>query len=136
MKLAVRLIILGLLFTVGCKSSADPTQYQMTEKSIEEELDKRNKNILPLLQRISKIPGIVDMTGAPIFQRVLNDRSRSLAEKRPLYVINGYRLGTSFEQVKASITPNDVKEINTYFGADAASFGPLGAYGVIEIITY
>ena len=124
------------IFVLGCKSTADPTQYQTTESNIEAELDKRNKDILPLLQRISKMPGVVDIAGEPIFQRVLNDRSRSLSEKRPLYVINGYRLGTSFEQVKSTITPNDVKEINSYFGADAAPFGPLGAYGVIEIITY
>ena len=136
MRSAVLLFIFLLTFVIGCKSGADPTQYQQTENTIEEELDKRNQTILPLLQRISKIPGIVDIAGAPIFQRVLNDRSRSLAEKRPLYVINGYRLGTSFEQVKATVTPNDVKEINTYLGADAATFGPLGAYGVIEIITY
>ena len=35
-----------------------------------------------------------------------------------------------------TITPIDVKEINSYFGADASSFGPLGAYGVMEIITF
>ena len=133
------MILQFLLITtlaVGCKSTADPSQNQTTESNIEAELDKRNQNIVPLLQRISKMPGIVDIAGAPIFQRVLNDRSKSLSQKRPLYVINGYRLGTSFEQVKSTITPNDVKEINSYFGADAASFGPLGAYGVIEIITY
>ena len=136
MRNAAIIFNLVLALMVGCKSGADPTQYQKTENTVEEELDKRNQTIVPLLQRISKMPGIVDIAGAPIFQRVLNDRSRSLAEKRPLYVINGYRLGTSFEQVKSTITPNDVKEINSYFGADASSFGPLGAYGVIEIITY
>ena len=125
-----------IFFILGCKSGADPYQQQQTEKTIEAELDKRNRAVIPLLQRISKMPGIVDRAGAPIFQRVLNDRSRPISDKRPLYVINGYRLGNSFAQVESTITPTDVKEINTYFGADAASFGPLGAYGVIEIITY
>ena len=120
----------------GCKSGADPYQQQQTEKTIEAELDKRNRAVIPLLQRISKMPGIVDRAGAPIFQRVLNDPSKPISQKRPLYVINGYRLGTSFAQLEDAVMPYDVKEIRTYFGPDAASFGPLGAYGVIEIITY
>lgn len=128
------ILLCGLILVFSCKSTAD--SYQKTEETLEEELDRRNRNTLPLLQRITKIPGIVDVAGAPIFQRVLNDRSRSLAEKRPLYVINGYRLGTSFAEVLATIRPNDVKTIKTYFGADASIFGPLGAYGVIEFITY
>ena len=134
MRCAGIVLMCGLLLVFSCKSTAD--SYQKPEVTLEEELDRRNRNTLPLLERITKIPGIVDVAGAPIFQRVLNDRSRSLAEKRPLYVINGYRLGTSFAEVLATIRPNDVKTINTYFGADASIFGPLGAYGVIEFITY
>ncbi len=134
MRISYLLVALVLYFFCACKSNS--STFQKTEQSIEEQLDEKNKTVLPLLQRISKIPGVVDIAGEPIFQRVLNDRSRSLSEKRPLYVVNGYPLGTSFPQLLDTVTPNDVKEINTYFGADAARYGPRGAYGVIEIITY
>ena len=133
MKELISLFIFASILGLGCKSS-EP--YVKPDESIELTLDKRNQTTLSLAQQISKLPGVTLYAGAPVFQRVLNDESKSIFEKRPLYVINGYRVGNVFADVNAAIISTDVKEINGIIGAEAAPYGPLAINGVIEITTY
>lgn len=55
--------------------------------------------------------------------------------QEPLYVLNGYIVGTSFKSIDQIVDNVNVAEIEALYGADASEYGSRGANGVIRITT-
>ena len=119
-----------LLLATSCTSSKSPIYSNYASKEI---ADKNNKTI-PLIDRIRRLPGITLRGGIPYFMKSANQISGTATE--PLYVLNGYILGNSFESLDQLVDSATIKSINALSGSEAASYGSRGASGVIKITTY
>ena len=121
----------GLLLLVACGGSkksgtGDPVTAQ--------EVEVRNKAVIPLITEIRKLPGITGQGGVPIFIKG-NNSIQSGRRDEPLYVVDGIPIGNSFRQVEDIVQPVDVASIRALSGAEASFYGSRGASGVILITT-
>ena len=130
MKTLLILLFASLLsFSCGSSKSAAPGN----EKTLEQSLDDKNSAVLPLVNRIQKLPGVTLRGGVPVF--IKNSSSTSGRPPLPLYVVDGMVIGNSFRSVENIVQPVDVKSIRALTGSDASFYGARGANGVIEITT-
>lgn len=129
MKKLLFLLMLGLL-TVSCGSSKSTGA---GSDDLEKTLDDKNAAVLPLVNRIQKLPGVTLRGGVPVF--IKNASSTRGRPPLPLYVVDGIIIGNSFREVENIVQPVDVKEIRALTGSDASYYGARGANGVIEITT-
>lgn len=124
-------LLLSGLFMISCGSSkpavpgADP--------DIEATLDDKNASVLPLVNRIQKLPGVTLRGGVPVF--IKNANNTTGRPPYPLYVVDGLIVGNSFRSVENIVQSVDVASIKALTGSDASIYGTRGANGVIEITT-
>mgnify|MGYP001823599753 CR=1 FL=1 len=128
-----KLLILALisLLTASCGSSKSASPAD--DKNLEQTLEDKNSAVLPLVNRIQKLPGVTLRGGVPVF--IKNSSSTSGRPPLPLYVVDGMVIGNSFRSVENIVQPVDVKSIRALTGSDASIYGARGANGVIEITT-
>ena len=128
-----RLFILRLsgLSLLSCGSSKPAAAGD--DPNLEQTLDDKNAAVLPLVNRIQKMPGVTLRGGVPVF--IKNASSTTGRPPYPLYVVDGLIVGNSFRTVENIVQPVDVKEIKALTGSDASIYGARGANGVIEITT-
>ena len=126
-------IFLASLLTVAlvsCKSSfTAPTQGE----SLEETLEQKNRQTVPLLNRIRKLPGISLRNGIPVFGKK-NNTVETYGE--PLYILDNYPVGNSFRSVNGIVESVNVKKVEALTAADASFYGSRASNGVIKITTY
>ena len=121
----------GLLLLAACGGSknsgtGDPITAQ--------EIEARNKAVIPLITQIRKLPGITVQGGVPVFIKG-NNSIQARRREEPLYVVDGIPIGNSFRQVEDIVQPVDVASIRALSGAEASFYGSRGASGVILITT-
>lgn len=123
-------VLLITMSFLACKSSSKTTT---NEKPLEETLDEKNKQVISLLNRIRKIPGVMVRSGVPIFVKGNNSVESS---SEPLYILNDYTVGNSFKSVNGLVQSVDIEKIEALSPADASLYGSRAGNGVIKITTY
>ncbi|MDG1571284.1 TonB-dependent receptor plug domain-containing protein [Robiginitalea sp. M366] len=118
-----------LLNSCGSSKTANPNG-----ETLQQNLDRQNSAVIPLLTRIRRIPGIALENGVPVFVKS-NNALQSGRTGEPLYVLDGLIIGSSYRQVKDIVNPVDVESVKGLSGADAAFYGSRGSAGVILITT-
>ena len=128
------MIIIAIGFLVGCGTSRNlgNTQGGASESETQEET---NRITLSLIQRIRQLPGVAIRGGVPIFLSAQTDRSGTFV-RQPLYVLDGYILGNSFEEVNGLIRSVDIKKIEGLTGPETSYYGIRGGAGVILLTSY
>jgi len=118
----------------SCSATKD---YQKQEVNLEESLQHKNRINLSLRDQIRQKPGIVLRQGVPVLVKKHQDINGQRGDNfEPLYVLNDFIIGNSFESVNQLVTNQDVKSIQIINGADASFYGARGSNGVIKITTY
>lgn len=125
------ILLLSGLFLLSCGSSRPAAAGD--DPNLEQTLDDKNAAVLPLVNRIQKMPGVTLRGGVPVF--IKNANNTTGRPPYPLYVVDGLIVGNSFRTVENIVQPVDVKEIRALTGSDASIYGARGANGVIEITT-
>ena len=123
------LFILAIPFA-SCSSSKNPSY----SKYAAQEIQTQNNKTIDLIDRIRRLPGITLTGGIPYVIKSANQISGTATE--PLYVLNGYILGNSFESLDQLVDSATVKDIEVLSGSEAGSYGSRGASGVIKITTF
>jgi TonB-dependent SusC/RagA subfamily outer membrane receptor len=129
---ATALLMLGFALATACGSSK--TTKDAGPSNIQKDMDDRNSNVIPLLTRIRRIPGVTVENGVPIFIKRQNTMQAG-GRAEPLYVVDGLIVGNSYRAVRDLVLPVDVESIKGLSGADASFYGSRGANGVIIITT-
>jgi hypothetical protein len=111
--------------------------------SLDQSLQTKNRVTISLLNRIRQLPGVIVSNGVPVINKTSNSLynestqpGASIGSSEPLYVLNGYIVGSSFRDIDQLVDNTNVKEIIVLTGSDASEYGSRGAKGVIKIITY
>ena len=125
------LVLLGFALTTSCGASKSTNS---GPSDIQKSMDDRNSNVIPLITRIRRIPGVTVENGVPIFIKRQNTMQAG-GRAEPLYVVDGLIVGNSYRAVKDLVLPVDVESIKGLSGADASFYGARGANGVIIITT-
>lgn len=132
MKQYALVLVTSLLILSACgtsKNSADNSG-----DSLEKTLEDKNRVTLSLLNQIRRLPGIVVKGGIPFFNKANNSMLME-GSQQPLYVLNGYIVGTSFRDVDQLIDNVNVAKIEALYGSEASEYGSRSANGVIRITT-
>ena len=127
----IKLIALTILFGCSYLLSCSVTQTKST--NLNEELNDKNRAVIPLAERIRKLPGIKFYNGVPVVTTSANSFSNSNPE--PLYVLNGQVIGNSYTSILELIDSNNVASVKLIKGTEASFYGTQGANGVIFIKT-
>jgi outer membrane receptor protein involved in Fe transport len=123
-------LLIILMSFASCSSTKNPSY----SKYAAQEIQTQNNKTIDLIDRIRRLPGITLRGGIPYFLKSANQITGTATE--PLYVLNGYILGNSFESVNQLVDSATVKDIEALSGSDAGSYGSRGASGVIKITTF
>ncbi|MDX1314259.1 MAG: TonB-dependent receptor plug domain-containing protein [Eudoraea sp.] len=126
------LSFLLLLVVLSCTTYKSGTGQ---EKSLDAELQDRNRATVSLLDRLRRTRGIIIRRNTPYVLKSTAD-SPSAQSYEPLYVLDGYPIGNSFRSIRDLVQPVDVKEIEVLTGSDASFYGSRAGAGVIKITTY
>jgi outer membrane cobalamin receptor len=130
----VKRILYFLLLLLVCSC----TSYKAgegQEKKLDAELQERNRATVSLLDRLRRAPGIIIRRNTPYVLKSTAD-SPGAQSYEPLYVLDGYPIGNSFNSVKDLVQSVDVKEIEVLTGSEASFYGSRAGAGVIKITTY
>ena len=139
MKWSILSLIVIFITLNSCSSTKD---YQKQDVSLEESLNERNRTNLSLRDQIRQKPGVVIRQGVPVLLRNHQDVNGAGSDDgrgdnfEPLYVLNDYIVGNSFQSITQLVTNYDVKSIEILNGAEASFYGARGSNGVIKITTY
>lgn len=125
-------LVIGLL--VGCGTSKNLSNSQGVDTETETR-EETNSITLSLIERIRRLPGVAIRGGVPIFISAQSDRSGTLV-REPLYVLDGYILGNSFQEVQTLIRSIDVEKIEGLTGPETSIYGIRGGAGVILLTSY
>ncbi len=93
-----------------------------------------NDKALSLANYLRRIPGLQvtgDGDGASVIVRGM-----AAANERPLFVVDGRKMGNDFATINSLLDPNDIKSVQVLKDAGSTSFyGLQGSGGVIKIIS-
>ncbi|MBM1105453.1 hypothetical protein JQC67_04785 [Aurantibacter crassamenti] len=125
------LIFLSIGLTLlSCKTTS---KINSEAPQTEETFEQKNRASVTLLSRIQRLPGVILKNGVPVFTK---SESSIQSNIEPLYILNGYAVGNSFESLTGLVESVNVKKIQALSNSDAAFYGVRGASGVIKILTY
>lgn len=127
----ILLFLLAGSFLLSCGTSKPAAATD--DKNLEATLADKNAAVLPLVNRIQKLPGVTLRGGVPVF--IKNSSGTSGTPPYPLYVVDGLIVGNSFREVENIVQAVDVADLRALTGSDASIYGTRGANGVIEIKT-
>lgn len=131
MKNLLSISALILMFILGSCSTGKNSNY---DPNVKKEIAESNNKNIALIDRIRRLSGITLRNGIPYFIKSANQVTGTPTE--PLYILNGYPMGNSFQSVNQLVESFNVKSIEALTGAEAAEYGSRGGSGVIKITTY
>ncbi len=121
-----------LLILAACGTSKTASG---TERNISEELREKNRVTLSLLDQIRQKPGIIIRNNRPYIRKMIAD-GPSTNPYEPLYILDDFIVGNSFNDINQLIANINVKKIEILTGSEAAFYGSRGGSGVIKITSY
>ncbi|MEO0898864.1 MAG: TonB-dependent receptor plug domain-containing protein [Bacteroidota bacterium] len=139
------LIALSLLFsckTTQSVASADPNEEVVDLGYIKEK--KKNSNstgksigsqqgFISLKQYFQRVPGI-RMMGNEVM--IVGMQTSFTSDTRPLFIIDGVRVGRGYDAVSTAVNPNDIAKVTVLKDpSDLSLYGVAGSNGVIIIRT-
>jgi len=125
------LLACGYLLIAACGSSGTAAS---SRSSVKESLNDQNRGNISLLSQIRRLPGIAIRNGVPVFTKSTTDITGGIPIE-PLYVLDGYPVGNSFNSVDQLVDNTNVMKIEALSDAEASFYGSRGANGVIVITT-
>ena len=126
---------LSLVALIALSSCSATKNEDSSSVNLKEELDRKNRANVSLLNQIRQKPGIILKNGVPVLQKMENSTS-SFGTQEPLYVLDGLIVGNSFASVDDLVDNYMVQKIEVISGSDASFYGARGAKGVIKINTF
>ncbi len=132
-KLAFILGIVVTIFTLGCATTGTTSQGTSSSPGSNIDVENSSKTLADHLRRLSgvTIQGVGD--NIRVYVRGV---SSFAGRNQPLFVVDGSRAGTSYQEVVNRVDVNDIENIRVIKGAEAGSrYGLKGSNGVIEITT-
>ena len=130
-------VLIVCCMLIGLSSCGSSKNYEKQEVSLEEDLQQKNRNNLPLSQQIRRMPGVSFRNGVPIIVKNQSDIYGGEQDNfEPLYVLNDYPVGNSFRSIEELVNTQDIKEIEIIDGAEASFYGARAGNGVIKITTF
>ncbi len=128
-----RFWFLLILLIIGACTSTKTNIGQ--EKTLDEQLQERNRATVSLLDRLRRVPGIIIRRNTPYVLKATAD-SPTARSYEPLYVLDGYPVGNSFRRVNELVQNFDIKNVEVLTGSEASFYGSRAGAGVIVITTY
>lgn len=135
-KLIGYLNIIGLacmMLVAGCASSGGGATGESQVNSNVIKVDNSQMTLADYLRQVSGVAVIGSGNNVTVQIRGVN--SFRSGATHPLFVVDGQRIGTSFQSVKNFVNVHDVDNIEVLKGSDAALYGVEGGGGVIVINT-
>ncbi len=129
-KRIIPLLLLTLVFSCTSYKARESS-----EKTLDTELQDKNRATVSLLDRLRRVRGIIIRGNTPYVLRTTAD-SPGAQSYEPLYVLDGYPIGNSFGNVKDLVQTVDVEKIEVLTGSEASFYGSRAGAGVIKITTY
>lgn len=129
--------ILGLvciLIVSGCISSGGATAGNSSDPNVVNVNSKNSQ--LSLADYLAKVPGVnVYGSGSNVKVQIRGVNSFRDGATRPLFVVDGQRVGKSYQDVVSVVNVNEIDRVKVLKDSDAAIYGIQGGGGVIEIMT-
>lgn len=125
------LLAVAVFAVAGCASSGSVAESNYSGTS-ETQVDNPNLTLADYLQRI---PGVEVLGSGGNISVKIRGSSSFMSSTRPLFVLDGMRAGTSYQQVSRLINMHEVSTIRVLKGPDASIYGVDGGNGVILIET-
>lgn len=123
-----------ILAVAGCGSSGGATAGAGDDPNVVK-VDRDNTQ-LTLADYLRKVSGVnVYGSGNNVTVQIRGVNSFRGGATRPLFVIDGQRVGKSYQAVNGFVNINDVDRIEVLKGSDASIYGVEGGGGVIVIHT-
>lgn len=122
--------LVGFL-SVSCKSSEATSDRVNIYKAQEATVGNDQVSLLNMMR---KLPGVILRGNTPVLRGTVNSVQRPIGE--PLYILNDYPIGQSFQSVNALIDVSIVKKISVLSEPYSAIYGSRAANGVIVIETF
>ncbi len=122
------LIVSGCISSGGATAgnSSDPNQVNVNG----------NNSQLSLADYLAKVPGVnVYGSGSNVKIQIRGVNSFRDGATRPLFVVDGQRVGKSYQEVLGYVNVQNINSVKVLKGSDAALYGLEGGSGVIEIVT-
>lgn len=132
-KLYALLSLLIILVFSNCSSSKFDKTSDSTD--IQKQIAEKNRGNISLLTRVRQLPGVSIRYGKPVITKTANSINSS-GSVEPLYILNDYPVGQSFESVNGLVDNFNVKKIKVLSDQEASFYGSRAAQGVIKITTY
>ncbi len=122
-----------LVFALGCASSGSASEQSSSGDSSSVEV---NNSSITLADYLRKVAGISVQGSGDNTRVYVRGTNTAVGNNEPLFVVNGSRVGNSYQQVVSMIDVNDIDRVNVLKGSEAGSrYGLAGSGGVIEIET-
>jgi hypothetical protein len=86
-----------------------------------------------LVDRLYREPGLDVRKSRATYDITIRGKKSLMSDHQPLFVIDGFIIGTSYEQAAGSISIREASSINVLKGPDATSTGARGTNRVIKI---
>jgi TonB-dependent SusC/RagA subfamily outer membrane receptor len=137
MKNFIYYVSLAILLTLASCASQKSGSSASTSKNQGNQQSATTVNMeenvgLTLAAYLRRIPGL-QVTGDGPDARIMV-RGMSGNNERPLYVLDGRRIGNDFSSVSSLIDPNDIKSVQVLKDAGSTTvYGIQGSGGVIKI---
>lgn len=123
--------VVCILAVAGCATSggASESRYEGTSST---QVDNPHLSLADHLQRI---PGVEVLGSGSNISVKIRGSSSFMASTRPLFVIDGIRAGTNYQDAVRLVNMYEVSSIRVLKGSDASIYGVQGGNGVILIET-
>ncbi|MFS4418008.1 TonB-dependent receptor [Maribacter sp. 2307ULW6-5] len=90
---------------------------------------------LTLLDRLKSVSGIAVQRGGVVVRGQVGQRSGATAATKPLFVVDGQRIGNDIGIVQGLVDTNDIVSVEVVKGAATVDYGLQGSGGVVLIKT-
>lgn len=124
-------LMIIMVISVGCATTGSTNDSSSQDSSVIEV----NDTDFTLADYLRKVSGVYVRGSGSNVSIKIRGVSTFRGDTRPLFVVDGQKLGKSYSYVASQVQISDIKSINVLKGAQASSYGVQGGNGVIEITT-
>lgn len=117
--------------TTGCASTGNTSDSSGQDRSVIEV----NDTDFTLSDYLRKVSGVYIQGSGNNVSVKIRGVSSFRGDTRPLFVVDGQKMGKSYSYVVSQVPVRDIETIRVLKGAAASLYGVQGGNGVIEIAT-
>lgn len=125
------ILVVGLAVALaGCSTSGQGVSSGVRNTNKEVYVDNPSTDLTDYLRRV---PGVTVNGNGPSAQITIRGVNTFMGSTSPLFVLDGVKVGRSFQAVYSQVNMHDVTSIEVLKGPDASVYGVEGGNGVILI---